>query len=549
MKSSTITSGISRRGLVKGGVGLTAAAGLGPLGLVACSNEGRGGAELGDNANVTRPDYIPFEGVALDLEGDDEAGISGAMLNYPEKPEAVIDGPPGDGGDVGFFVPTNTPAPPGRDSNTFWQELDKRLGATTSISVVPTGDFADRFNTTIAGDRLPDIFSFFPGDVPSLPSMLSERAADLTDLLSGSAVADFPSLANVPPRCWDSCIYGGRIYSVPVPRGIVQCTVMYSRQDLMESEGLEVDVSSLEGFHESCQEMTGGNRWALPLVPLGFLRQMFEIPNVWSGDADGLVSAYEHERQEDALEAGRKLVKEGLVHPDAFTANIPQRKTWVVSGTCTLFWGTLSGWPDFNNFPLPDGFGLRVLQPPKAEGGGVAPVHMGAATHNITSISKKSEDRAAALLDVLNYFAAPFGSAEYLFNSYGLEGVHHDLEGTNPILTEQGRNELQLGQKYIAQGPWVHFTPRDPEVTKAMYDVTQELAPTVTHNPVEGLYSQTQSRDGRQIGSALGDIETDILQGRKPVSAWADAVATWKKGGGDAIRDEYQQALAEKADD
>ncbi|GAA1488707.1 hypothetical protein [Brachybacterium sacelli] len=548
MTSSTTTSGISRRRVVHGGVGLTAAAGLGPLGLAACSNEGRGGAELGDNADVTRPDHLPFEGVTLDLEGDDEAGISGAMLDYPADPESVVDGPPGDGEDVGFFVMTNTPAPPGRSSNVFWQELEDRLGASTAISVVPTGDFADRFTTTVAGDRLPDVFSFFPGDVPGLPSMLSERAADLTDLLSGGAVAEYPFLANVPPRCWDSSIYGGRIYSVPIPRGIVQSTVLYARQDLVKGEGLEVDVTSLEDFHESCRELTGGNRWALPLVPTGFLRQMFEIPNVWSGDADALVSAFEHERQEDALEAGRKLVEDGLVHPDAFTANIPQRKTWVVGGTCALFWGTLSGWPDFGNFPLPDGFRLRVLRPPLAEGGGAAPVHMGAATHSITSISKKSEDRAAALLEVLNYFAAPFGSAEYLFNSYGLEGVHHELDGTNPILTEKGRRELQLGQKYIAQGPWVHFNPSDSEVTQAMYDVTQELAPTITHNPVEGLYSETQSRKGKQIGTALADLETDILQGREPVSSWADGVATWKKGGGDAMRDEYQQALAEKAD-
>ena len=546
MTTRTIGARISRRGMVAGGLG--AAAGLGSLGLASCSNEGRGGAELGDNADVTRPDYIPFDGVALDLEGDDEAGISGAMFDYPADPEQATEGPPGDGKDVGFFVMTNTPAPPGRESNEFWQQLDERLGSTTTISVVPTSDFADRFNTSIAGDRLPDIFSFFPGDVPSLPSMLAERATDLTDLLAGQSVADYPFLANVPPASWDACIYGGRIYSIPIPRGIVQSTVMYTRQDVMDAEGLEVDASSLESFHASCRELTGGNRWALPLLPIGYLRQMFEIPNSWSGDAEGLTSANEHEAQADALEAGRRMVEDGLIHPDAFTANNPQRKTWVVNGTCSLFWGTLSGWPDFGNFPLPEGFRLAVVQPPLAEGGGVAPVHMGPATHSITSISKKSEDRAAALLEVLDHLAAPFGTAEHLFNSFGIEGVHHELDGTNPVVTDRGRSEMQLGQKYMAQGPWVHFNPSDPEITQAQYDVTQELAPTATHNPVEGLFSETQSRKGRQIGSTLNDLETDILQGRKPVSEWAKGVETWKKGGGDAIRDEYQQALAEKAD-
>jgi putative aldouronate transport system substrate-binding protein len=41
----------------------------------------------------------------------------------------------------------------------------------------------------------------------------------------------------------------------------------------------------------------------------------------------------------------------------------------------------------------------------------------------------------------------------------------------------------------------------------------------------------------------LDDLQSDILQGRAPVTAWADGVATWKKDGGDAIRDELQQAL------
>lgn len=546
--TTTHTTSITRRGVVRGGLGLGAVAALGPAALAACSNEGRGGAELGDNADVTRPGYIPFEGVTLDLPADDEAGISGAMLNYPESPKAVTDGAPGDGKEIGFFVPTNTPAAPGKSSNSFWQGLDERLGSPTSISVVPTGDFADRFNTTIAGDRLPDIFSFFPGDVPSLPSMLAERATDLTDLLSGDAVADYPFLANVPPKAWDACIYGGRIYSVPVPRGVVQSSVLYVRQDLMEDEGLELDVSSLESFIDSCKELTGGNRWALPQAPTGFIRQMFEIPNGWAGDANGLTSANEHESQEEALEAVRRIIEEGLVHPDAFSVDQPKRKTWVANGTTPLIYDTMSAWPDFGNFALPEGFRLEVRQPPTAEGGGVAPIHMGPSTHNITAISKKSEARAETLLKVLNHLAAPFGTAEQLFLAYGEEGVHHELDGTNPVVTEKGRAELQLSTKYMAQGPWVHFNAKDSAVSQAQYDASKELGPTATLNPVEGLFSETQSRKGRQIGTTLGDLETDILQGRKPVSAWTKGVETWKKGGGDAIRDEYQKALAERAD-
>lgn len=44
----------------------------------------------------------------------------------------------------------------------------------------------------------------------------------------------------------------------------------------------------------------------------------------------------------------------------------------------------------------------------------------------------------------------------------------------------------------------------------------------------------------------MGNLQNDILQGREPVSAWDDGVATWKSGGGDTIRDEFQAAMEEQ---
>ncbi|UEJ81407.1 extracellular solute-binding protein [Brachybacterium halotolerans subsp. kimchii] len=534
---------LSRRAF---GVGALGAGALGALTVTGCSNEGRGSAAVGDNSDAVFPSHIPYKGIEFDLPGED--GVSDAMLTYPEKPKKVTEGTPGDGKDFGVFALTNNPAPPAMDKNKYWQELNKRLGCTMKVTVVPTGDFADRFQTTLAGDKLPEIFTFFPGDVPSLPAMLSAKAADLTDLLSGDAVKKYPFLANISTETWQACVYGGKIYGIPIPRGGMQSIVMYTRKDFLADKGVEVTSDSLEDFTDACRELTGGKQWALGGAPTQFVREMFEIPNGWS-EADGkLTSANEHERQEDALEAVRAMVKDGLLHPDAFTADGPKQKTWVINGTTPLLQGTLTAWADFQNYPLPDGFRLNVLQPPKADGGGTAPIWHGPTSQNITSISKKAEGRAEALLDVLNYFAAPFGSEEYTFKMFGIEGVDHELKGTDPVLTEKGRNETQLALRYVGQGPWVNFTPGAPEVTKDQHAAEAASIPNAVKNPTTGLYSETQSRKGKQIGSALGDIESDIIQGRKPVSAWADAVATWKKNGGDAMKDEYEKALAEAAD-
>jgi putative aldouronate transport system substrate-binding protein len=532
---------ISRRAL-----GGTGAAVAGTLALAACSNEGRGGADGGDNADVALPAHIPFQGVQPDLPGKD--GSADGFLRYPEKPEKVTDGSPGDGEDFGIFAMTNSPAPPAMGENEYWQEMNSRLGCTMKVSVVPTNDFADRFQTAVAGDQLPEIFAYFPTDVPSLPSMLAERAADLTSLLSGDAVKDYPFLANIPTESWRSCVYGGKIYAVPIPRGGRQSSVLYARTDLLEKQGLDPAIGSLDDFTSLCRELTGGKRWAIGSAPTQFVREMFEIANGWKESGGSLTSALEDERQQDALEAVRSMVSDGLLHPDAFSVDDAKRKTWTANGTTPLMWGTFTAWPYFFENPGMDaGLWLETVQPPRAEGGGDAAIWHGLPFQNITSIGRKAEDRAAALLEVIDYFSAPFGSEEYTFKKYGIEGVDHELKGADPVRTQKGLNETAMALEYVGNPPLAIYSPGDEKVTRTQYQAEADAVPTAVVNPVNGLYSQTESRKGNQIGEKLTDVENDIIQGRRPVSAWADAVATWKKDGGDAMRDEYEKALSETA--
>jgi putative aldouronate transport system substrate-binding protein len=125
--------------------------------------------------------------------------------------------------------------------------------------------------------------------------------------------------------------------------------------------------------------------------------------------------------------------------------------------------------------------------------------------------------------------------------------VHHELDGKDPVLTEKGSTEIQLGLKYVVEGPWVNFQAGDPDVAQAEHDAQDTVVPSAVHNPVQGLFSDTASRRGPQLREKIEAAEQDILAGREPVSAWADAAAAWAKGGGDKIRDEYQEALAARA--
>ena len=96
---------------------------------------------------------------------------------------------------------------------------------------------------------------------------------------------------------------------------------------------------------------------------------------------------------------------------------------------------------------------IAIIAPPKHDGSGPAPIWLGGPALGFTAISKKSEARVETLLAYLNFLAAPFGTQEYLFRKYGLPGLHHKVVDGNPVLTEKGFSEIQLGLMYQADAP------------------------------------------------------------------------------------------------
>jgi hypothetical protein len=59
-----------------------------------------------------------------------------------------------------------------------------------------------------------------------------------------------------------------------------------------------------------------------------------------------------------------------------------------------------------------------------------------------TALKKASPERIKELLGILNYLAAPFGSAEDLLLTSGVNGVDYTLDAKgNPVLTRQGNSD------------------------------------------------------------------------------------------------------------
>ncbi|MFC7619338.1 extracellular solute-binding protein [Microlunatus sp. GCM10028923] len=532
---------LTRRTLMLGG----AAFGLASA-VTGCSNEGRGGSS-GDNDEAARskvrPAYLRYTGVSPDLAGE-EFGIPDAFKRYPAEPVDVINDPPGDGKPISVTTYTNAPIPPKLEQNAFWQELNKQVGSPITISLTPSSEYMQKFATAVAGNKLGDIFTV--GNIPQIPQLLEARAVDLTPHLSGDNVKKYPFLANLPAAGWNASIFNGKIYGIPIPRGAISSKVLYSREDILEAEGLKAEVKSADDFLELCKALTDSrrNRFALGKAPTEYVWNMFDIPNRWSEDGGSLTSYLVHEGHEQAFELLNRLWKSGYIHPDAFAGQNFDVKARFGNGSSPLALDTFTAWATYLQVAVDKEARIAITSPPKHDGSGPGRIWLGAPTIANTAISKSAEGRVESLLGYLNFLAAPFGTQEYLFRKFGIEGVDYDLVDGNPILNDKGKSETKLGQEYLADSPWAIFLPKEGS-SEAAFNAMKEVCPTAIPDPVAGLYSETNVRKGPQIGEAIDNVIDDIIQGRKPISAWAPAVKKWRSDGGDQIAEELAKALAD----
>jgi putative aldouronate transport system substrate-binding protein len=536
---------VSRRSFLGGGLAAAAVAVTGTPLLAGCASDKKNSAAA--NLAVKLPTYVKYGEIKPDLPGTDV--VLDGFLKYPANPVKAITDKPGDGQPITFM--TNIPGaiPPTEDKNQFWQALNDRLGSELQISMASNDEYPDKFATRVAGGDLPDIINI-PTTTVQLPALLKAKAMDLTEQLSGDAVKKYPFLANIPTVYWKGCVFNGGIYGVPVPRGMSRTTLPLYRADLLAAKGISNPApKDFEDFLALCQEMTAAkeNRWSWTRVPLAYLRQMADVPNQWKEEGGKFTSFYEAEGNQDALEAGRKMVAAGVVNPDSFSAKASQRKQWFNGGIASFDIDSFVAWNQYySDNTAGDAFSVNMLDVPGLNGGQAKP-WMGAALNNVTSFSKDSKHSVDTLLKIANWMAAPFGTEEYLFRKYGLEARHYALQGTDPVPTKTGIVETGIGTQYISDSALALYWPGKPDVPQKQHTIQEKIASRLLYDASYALYSETMSKDGARINGVLTDLENQILQGKKPVSDWAPAVKTWLSSGGEKIRGELQDAFAAAA--
>lgn len=542
---------ISRRGFL----GLSAAVAAVPL-LNACGAGTAAPPAKAQGLTVKLPAYTPpSTTLKPDLAGN-ATGVPEGFFTYPKDLVKSVAKPPLSGDTLKIAMKTFLPPPPPREQNAAWQEIEKRLGGTIDMMVVPTDDWPTKFNTMVAGGNLPDLFPYISTQgVNNLPAFVSSQCADLTALLGGDAVKAYPNLAAIPEVFWKQGIIAGKLYGIPVPRNMAGGLGFY-RHDMFAAAGVTdlAQIADLDRLAELLKELTRPKeqRWGLVTATggafgLSIFAQLFGAPHGWRLDkATGkLTNALETEEYKAAVEYTRKLREAGVIYPGSEGFDTLKRTNEFNAGHAALTYDGLPAYLGAGKYlqtqkKIDQNADPRPLLPV----GGAAKVFLNNIAFGINLVKKADEAKVKKILGVADFFAAPFGSEEYTLINYGVETTDHtrDAKG-NPVLTEQGAKDTTVPWKYIAAPTQAVYDATSQEGVKSLHDALTRMIAVGVEDPTTGLYSPTSENRFESLFTMRTDRITSIIAGRAPVSDLDQLVRDWKAQGGDRIRAEFEEAL------
>lgn len=535
---------LSRRALLGGGAGLVGAALL-----AGCSSGGGAGGSGGDSGPYTPPTYQPFAGVEPDLPGTED-GVSPAFLSFPDPPVAR-DGFPLPQTETVTALLQGVPPTIAPDRNEAYTVFREQAGNTMDATTVTSAQYLDKYQVTLAGNDLPDFVQM--SQVPQFPKLLESQFTDLTDVLGGDKVLQYPGLANIPPPTWDIAKVNGRLWGIAQPRPPAG-RVLSTRGDLLERAGIDPnpDINSGEDFVDLLAELTdpGGNTFAMGADPTAWLLlgvlEMLGAPNGWAVRDGEWVNQIASPEMKEALNESAKIIKAGYLHPNSFS-DPAQNSTWWEGGTTAMYFQAFTGWGVFAR-QHPD-WRIGYVRLPKWEGGGKAPLYKGPAGYGaFVAIRKQdSEERLAELLRLADLIASPFGTQQFLDVNYGAEGHTYEMKDGNPQYLPDRSSNVVAGWPYCGgNSQAVLFTPGQDELTRSQHSYLTEVIPDGVDNAADGLYSETDVTKGATWRVRLQDTQRAVMLGEKPMADWDAVVKDWRADVGDKVAEELAEAAAKQ---
>lgn len=525
--------------------------------LAGCGGDSTGGSAAGNAPSFKLPTYKPAPDIDVKpFYTSSTPGMENVYIGAPKSYFTSVNRRAGSGGTVtGFQLTWADPAKALRD-NPYWQELNKRLGVKYEPSFVPQPVFDQKFSTMLASGDIPDLVFVNDQSAVELQAIRDGAFADLSEVFAGDNILQWPNLAARKEAIWKASLKDGRIYQVPsIVWGITNLVIM--RTDLLGQTSVGTAPKDADQLFTALKEVStrgsgpGGQKvYGVSKYEPAMWRWIFKVGPDWQLDDGGkLIFAAQTPEYKQMLTWLAKAWKEGIFDPVAMTTNAadivsgPGLEYRAVSNTFTVDQGLAQdekdvpgAKKDYFDIPGYDGSAPVVVRN----------IPYGRSTC-VSAAAAKDKDRLTEILNVLDYFSAPYGSEESLFLSAGIEGRHFKFDESGyPIVIDEHKAELGVQYVGVVSGDNSYRGhPNQSRWAQSFSTVMENMAKHSMTRPLEGLEAESNTfvSKGAQLKQLWDDFERGVVTGRESVDGLDSFVKRYLSQGGERVRSEYVKVL------
>jgi putative aldouronate transport system substrate-binding protein len=562
MSQAPIHIPLTRRGFLTVAGATTAG-----VALASCSSGGEGGNRPNprDAVELELPTYVaPPEipgGLVSDVEGM-PAIYTQPISEYTDSVTEV----PLSGGEVTTFQVLWGAPPQDAPANEYWVSLNERLGGEFKPTLVAFDTYNEKMATTIASGEIPDLSFVQDTNAVAAQAIGDGVFADLSEVLAGDGILQWPNLANVASNAWTASAKNGHIFGVPNEDPYLT-NFPAIRYDLMAAAGHDAIPDDADGYLQMMSDIAalgsvnGKQHWGIAAFDgkaQSYVEWMFRAGTTWQvDDAGKVVNIIETDAYADVLAFHNSMWNAGVYHPDALALATQgnQAAELFTNGQVALTVDSFNGFFGAgilrDTVDITPGAAPGLFVPPAFDGGELLIQRNDGYWGMVAISAKAAEDpeRLAELLNVINYWRAPDGSSEALFIHTGLEGYNFEFGADNEIvdLGDEAANADRAALQWLGafKSPSFNIPANALEFVDNFRESVEVLIAATVPSPVVGIYNEPAVENGSRMSEVDTDYRGGIVSGRMELSAIEEYRQAWRAAGGDAVRDAYQAALDE----
>lgn len=428
------------------------------------------------------------------------------------------------------------------NTNPLWKELEKRTNTKLNITWLSPSTAEEKINVMLASGDLPEVTFVETMQNPQLQKMLKQGVFwDLTPFLK-----DYPNLNREELKeMWEITKVDGK--NIVIPRyypsyggGVFPMI----RKDWLDALQLETP-KTLDEFHNVLkafkeQDPNGNGQadeipYAANPSALAYIYNIFnETQGGWKLQPDNTLSPIiTSDASREAMLWIKQAYDEGLFPKDFAIMKFSQvmdtmrsAKAGVGGMSMNHAWVTGKAVKDVD--PKADLMPLAYLE----NANGVKYTPSGSPYYGVYLIPKKVPE--AKVKKILEFFDYGYSQEGNEMLTYGIEGVHYNLENGKKVATPQavtdktGDGNLNNMIHLVSDDMAINAVGMPDEVYERNVEIVTERKTVKVPNPSGELYSEAYNKYYPEISKKVEDMRVMVITGKEPVESYDKLIETIK---------------------